>query len=189
MSAVLIVDDERSMRMVLSTFLKRKGVQVSEASGVSEALQKIRQERYDVVITDLKMDDGGGVDVLRAVKQHAPDTPVIILTGYATILSAIETMKLGAFDYLTKPFEPDELLLTIHKALERNGRGSEEIPMEAAVFLGQDPTILALRNIIERVAPTDTTVLITGESGTGKELVARWIHARSRRSGHPSRGG
>jgi DNA-binding NtrC family response regulator len=91
-------------------------------------------------------------------------------------------MKLGAFDYLTKPFEPDELLLSIHKALEQNGRGSEDFPMQAAVFLGKDPQILALRGIIERVAPTDTTVLITGESGTGKELVAQWIHARSRRS-------
>jgi len=182
MSAVLMVDDERSMRLVLSTFLKRKGFQVSEASGVGEAWKKIQQERFDVVITDLKMDDGGGIDVLRAVKRHTPDTPVIILTGYATIVSAIETMKLGAFDYLTKPFEPDELLLSIHKALEQNGRGSEDFPMQAAVFLGKDPQILALRGIIERVAPTDTTVLITGESGTGKELVAQWIHARSRRS-------
>src|SRR5712692_1084739 len=136
MSAVLIVDDERSMRIVLSTFLKRKGVQVSEASGVSEAVKKIQQERYDVVITDLKMDDGGGVEVLRAVKRFTPDTPVIILTGYATIVSAIETMKLGAFDYLTKPFEPDELLRTIHKALEHNGRGRAELPIPAPVFLG-----------------------------------------------------
>src|SRR5215471_7558575 len=116
MGAVLIVDDEQAMRLVLSTFLKRKGLQVSEASGVSQALQKIQQERYDVVVTDLKMDDGSGVDVLRVVKKLTPNTPVIILTGYATILSAVETMKLGAFDYLTKPFEPDELLLTIHKA-------------------------------------------------------------------------
>src|SRR5712692_9955858 len=136
MSAVLIVDDERSMRMVLATFLKRKGFQVSEASGVGEALKKIQQERFDVVITDLKMDDGGGIDVLRAVKRHTPDTPVIILTGYATIVSAIETMKLGAFDYLTKPFEPDELLLSIHKALEHNGRGRAELPIPAPVFLG-----------------------------------------------------
>jgi len=180
MSAVLIVDDERSMGIVLSTFLKRKGVQVAEASGFSEALKKIQQERYDVVITDLKMDDGGGVDVLRAVKRLTPATPVIILTGYATIPSAVETMKLGAFDYLTKPFEPDELLLRIHKALERNSLSSEAPPTQAAVFLGKDPKILALEDIIERVAPTDTTVLITGESGTGNELVARWIHARSR---------
>ena len=185
MSAVLIVDDERSMRRVLATFLKRKGVQVAEASGVREAVQKIQQTRYDVVIADLKMDDGGGVEVLRAVKRLTPDTPVIILTGYATIVSAIETMKLGAFDYLTKPFEPDELLRTIHKALEHNGRGRAESPGPAPGFLGQDPTILALRRVIERVAPSDTTVLITGESGTGKELVARWIHARSRRSATP----
>jgi DNA-binding NtrC family response regulator len=179
------VDDERAMRLVLATFLKRKGVQVSEASGVGEAVKKIQQERYDVVITDLKMDDGGGIAVLRAVKRHTPDTPVIILTGYATIVSAIEMMKLGAFDYLTKPCEPDELLRTIHKALERNGRGRAELSIPAPGFLGQDPTILALQSIIERVAPTDTTVLITGESGTGKELVARWIHARSRRSSTP----
>ncbi len=185
MSAVLIVDDERSMRIVLSTFLKRKGVQVAEAGGFSEALKKIQQERYDVVITDLKMDDGGGVDVLRAVKRLTPATPVIILTGYATIPSAVETMKLGAFDYLTKPFEPDELLLKIHNALERKGPSSAAPPTQAAVFLGQDPKILALRDMIERVAPTDTTVLITGESGTGKELVARWIHTRSRRSHTP----
>lgn len=185
MSAVLIVDDERSMRIVLSTFLKKKGLQVAEASGVREALQKLRQEHYDVVIADLKMDDGGGIEVLRAVKRRTPETPVIILTGYATITSAIETMKLGAFDYLMKPFEPDALLLTIHKALERSGLGSTGLPMPAAAFLGEDPKILVLQGIIERLAPTDTTVLITGESGTGKELVARWIHARSRRSHAP----
>src|SRR5215475_8414564 len=105
------------MRIVLSTFLKRKGVQVSEASGFTEALKKIQQERYDVVITDLKLDDGGGVDVLRAVKRLAPATAVVVVTGYATIPSAVETMRLGAFDYVTKPFEPDELLLIINKAL------------------------------------------------------------------------
>ena len=182
---MLIVDDEQSMRIVLSTFLKRKGVQVSEASGFTEALKKVQQERYDVVITDLKMDDGGGVDVLRAVKKLTPATAVIILTGYATIPSAVEAMKLGAFDYLTKPFEPDELLLIIHKALERNRLSSKTPPTPAAVLLGEDPKILALRGMIEQVAPTDTTVLITGESGTGKELVARWIHARSRRSHTP----
>ncbi len=138
MSAVLIVDDERSMRIVLSTFLKRKGVQVAEASGFSEALKKIQQERYDVVITDLKMDDGGGVDVLRAVKRLTPATPVIILTGYATIPSAVETMKLGAFDYLTKPFEPDELLLKIHNALERKGPSSAAPPTQADRYHGPD---------------------------------------------------
>jgi DNA-binding NtrC family response regulator len=185
MSAVLIVDDERSMRRVLATFFKRKGLQVAEASGVTEAIKKLQHEHYDAVITDLKMDDGGGVEVLRAVKKFTPATPVIVLTGYATIGSAVEVMKLGAFDYLTKPFEPDELLLTIHKALEQNGLSSADLPMQAAVFLGQDPQILALWSIIERVAPTDTTVLISGESGTGKELVACWIQARSRRSHTP----
>jgi len=185
MGAVLIVDDEQSMRLVLATFLKRKGLQVAEASGVREAVQKLQQERYDAVVADLKMDDGSGVDILRVVKKLTPQTPVIILTGYATILSAVETMKLGAFDYLTKPFEPDELLLTITKALERHDASGAQSSLHETGFLGMDPTILALREMIARVAPTDTTVLITGESGTGKELVARWIHARSRRSHTP----
>jgi len=184
-STALIVDDEQSMRIVLATFLKRKGVQISEASGFTEALKKLQQERYDVVITDLKLDDGGGVDVLRAVKRLTPATAVIVITGYATIPSAVETMKLGAFDYLTKPFEPDELLLIIHKALGRNRPSREAPATPTTVFLGEDPKILALRGTIEQVAPTDTTVLITGESGTGKELVARWIHMRSRRSNTP----
>src|SRR5262249_25681592 len=128
---------------------------------------------------------GSGVDILRVVKKLTPNTPVIILTGYATIISAVETMKLGAFDYLTKPFEPDELLLTITKALECHDSSGAKPSLQETGFLGMDPKILALREMIERVAPTDTTVLITGESGTGKELVARWIHARSRRSHTP----
>src|SRR5574341_227798 len=173
------------MRIVLATFLKRKGVQVAEASGFTEALQKIQQERYDAVIADLKLDDGGGADVLRAVKRLTPATAVIIVTGYATIPSAVEMIKLGAFNYLTKPFEPDELWLIIHKALERTRLSSAAPPPPAPVLLGEDPKIVALRGMIAQVAPTDTTVLITGESGTGKELVVRWIHARSRRSHTP----
>jgi len=135
MTAALIVDDERSMRLVLSRFFTRQGIQVSEANGVSEALQKIQQERYDIVITDLRMDGGDGIAILRAVKRVSPGTPVIILTGYSTINSAVEAVKLGAFDYLMKPFEPDELLVTMRKALERSGVANEAPALEAAVFL------------------------------------------------------
>ena len=142
MSAVLIVEDERSMRLVLSTFLKRKGIQVSEARGVSEARKKIQQERYDVVITDLKMDDGGGIEVLRAVQRHTPDTPVIILTGYATIVSAIEMMKLALLITSRNPSSRTNCCVPSTKPWSATGAAGQNSPCQRRSSSGRTPPFL-----------------------------------------------
>lgn len=192
-ASVLIVDDEASMRLTLSMLLAEEGFRVAEAGGAAEALRRIAGERFDAVVTDLKMDGEDGVEVLKTVKQVSPDTEVIVLTAYGSIHSAVEAIKLGAFHYLTKPFEPDELLLIVHKALERRAlmREVEHLRSQVADRYGLERIVArgaAMQRVLDlvcRVADTDTTILIQGESGTGKELIARAIHSRSRRADMP----
>jgi len=196
--SVLIVDDEASMRLTLSMLLRAEGFRVAEAEGAAVALGKMEREVFDVVITDLRMEGGrmegeGGVELLKAVKQVSPGTEVIILTAYGSIHSAVEAVRLGAFHYLTKPFEPEELLLIVRKAEERRSLMREVESLRAQVrdrwglerIVAKGQKMQRLLELICRVAVTDATILIQGESGTGKELVARAIHARSRRASHP----
>lgn len=191
--SVLIVDDEASMRLTLSMLLRGEGFRVAEAGGAAEALRRIEREGFDVVVTDLRMEGEDGVEVLKAVKELSPASEVIILTAYGTIRSAVEAVKLGAYHYLTKPFEPEELLLIVKKAVERRALVREVESLRAQVrrefglekIVGKGATMRSLLELVCRVAETDTTILIQGESGTGKELIARAIHARSRRVSHP----
>jgi len=190
---VLVVDDQRNMRVTTAIVLRQAGFEVSEADGGAEALEKLGAEPFDVVLTDLRMGDVDGLEVLRGALEASPSTQVIVMTAFGSIESAVEAVRRGAYDYLSKPFQSDELRVRVEKALEKR-RLLGEVSLLAGDFrrryglenvVGRSP---ALREVLDRairVAATDATVLLTGESGTGKELVARAIHAGSRRSTHP----
>ncbi len=190
---ILVVDDQRNMRTTLSMLLRGAGYGVDEAEDGNQASEMGAAEGYDVVLTDLRLGTPDGMEVLRAIKEAQPRSEVIVMTAYGTIESAVEAMRLGAFDYLQKPFSEPELLLKVQKALEsRKLRGQvEAFAQEFRERYGFDNIIgrsEAVRNLLSRVvriAPTDVTVLITGESGTGKELIARAVHANSARADKP----
>jgi two-component system response regulator PilR (NtrC family) len=184
---ILVVDDERSMREFLEILLRKGDHEVRTAASLPEALAAAGEGDLDLVVTDLRLGDATGLDLLREVKARSPATEVVVITAFATAENAVQAMKLGAHDYVLKPFKVDEIQLVIAKALEhralvaenrvlrhRVGRVSEE-----QEILGSAPAIAAVRAMVARVAPARTTLLITGESGTGKEVVARAIHARA----------
>jgi len=185
---ILIVDDELVICKSCEKIFKRAGHEVVYTTSGREAIIKLESETYDVVFTDLKMIDIGGMEVLQTIKQKYPQTVVVVITGYASIASAVETMRHGAFDYLPKPFTPAELIAVLDRALEKRmtiltisrkqltdySEGFEE-------FKGKSPRIYDVYELIKKVAPTESTVLIIGESGTGKDLTARAIHNLSNR--------
>ncbi len=188
---ILVVDDQKNMRKTLSIMLKGAGYDVAVASDGNGAIKLIDEDSFDVVITDLKLGQVDGLDVLKHSRAKAPLTEVIVMTAFGTVESAVRAMKLGAYDYIQKPFGEDELLIRLRRALERR-QLSGEISLMASEFrerykfeniIGRSRTMRDIITRIIRLAPTDTTVLITGESGTGKELVARAVHANSKRVG------
>jgi DNA-binding NtrC family response regulator len=185
---ILIVDDEIVICKSCEKIFKRAGHNVTYKVSGKEALKILENQSFDVVFTDLKMVDIGGMEVLRTIKQKFPDTIVVIITGYATVASAVETMRYGAFDYLPKPFTPAEILAILNKALEKRKlikitskkfNYSAETGFEG--IIGRSPSMGDVYNLIDKVAMTDSTVLIIGESGTGKDLTAKAIHNRSNR--------
>jgi two-component system response regulator HydG len=193
-ASVLVVDDERSIRVTVGMLLRGEGLTVREADGVPAAMTLLEQEPFDLVITDLRLGNlEGGLEVLRAVKRKAPDTEVVFLTAFGSIASAVEAVKLGAFDYLSKPFEPDDLVLVVRNAMERRAlvreverlRATLEEEMGLSRLVARGPAMKRVLDLVRRVAPSEATVLLQGESGTGKELVARMIHTRSARAGRP----
>jgi two-component system, NtrC family, response regulator HydG len=193
MAKVLVVDDQRNMRSTLSLMLRDAGFEVVEAHDGDHACDLVGADSFDLVLTDLKMGATDGIQVLRHAKEAAPLTEVIVMTAYGTIESAVEAIRLGAHDYIQKPFTEQELLVKVHKALERR-RLAGEVSLLAAEFreryrfeniIGRSGAIRDVLGRIVRIAPTDATALITGESGTGKELVAKAIHANSRRDDRP----
>jgi two-component system, NtrC family, response regulator PilR len=192
MASILVVDDEPSMREFLEILLAKQGHQVSTAADVATALGRVAQGDLDLVITDLRLGRESGLDVLKAVKAEAPAIEVVMVTAFATTENAIQAMKAGAYDYVLKPFKVDELQLVVQKALERRALLAENQVLRHRVgaprvseLIGRAPSIEELRHLIEKVAPTRTTILVTGESGTGKEVVARTIHARGGRADAP----
>ncbi len=190
---VLVVDDQKNMRATTAIVLRQAGHVVEEAEDGTAALQRLQQEAFDVVLTDLRMPNGDGMDVLRGIQRSAPETQVIVMTAYGTIESAVEAIRRGAYDFLAKPFKEDELLLRVEKALEKR-RLMGEVNLLTGEFrrryglehiVGRSAAVQDVLERVIRVAPTDATVLISGESGTGKELVARALHVASRRSDKP----
>jgi DNA-binding NtrC family response regulator len=193
MAHLLVVDDEPSARSTLALLLRKRGHRVREADGLTATTKHLGEEVFDLVVTDLRMPDGDGLDVLRAVKAHAPDTEVILLTAYAGWRSAKEAIRLGALDYFEKGDDPDELYHRIDKALAARAlrRENENLREQLRVRYGlpgliaQSAAMHGVLELVERVAPTGATVLIQGESGTGKEVIAKAVHHASPRAARP----
>jgi two-component system, NtrC family, response regulator PilR len=190
---VLVVDDEASMRDLLAIMLRQAGYEVSAADGGETAVEMLKSQAYDLVVTDLRMRKVDGLGVLRAAKEHSPRTVVVVVTAFASTETAIEAMKLGAYDYVTKPFKLDELKLTIGNALERRRLQEENQALKRQLrrqhgfenFVGRSPKMLDVFETIRKTADSGSTVMITGESGTGKELVAQALHWESDRRNGP----
>lgn len=190
MNKILIVDDELNMRLVLAAMLKKEGYEVASAADGSEALQILKAGPIAAVVTDLKMPRIDGMELLNRVSQEYPDVPVIMITAHGTVATAVEALKKGALDYITKPFELEELKNVVSKAVKTHTLMENELflppeEIEHAGIIGASQSTMGLFDAIKRVAPTTTTILINGETGTGKELVAEAIHRNSPRKNNP----
>ncbi len=190
MLEVLVVDDAETIRDLLSEFLKEHGFEVSGAADGQAGLDLLKARRFDLFFVDLVMPGMGGIDMLREARDLGIHTPAIVITGFGTIQTAVEAMRLGAYDYITKPFILEELLMTVNRALEYYKLQRENASLKRQLkerynfrrMIGNSLPMQELNRVIEKVADTDSTVLISGESGTGKELVARTIHFNSSRA-------
>ncbi len=190
---ILIIDDDKVIQDSCSLILKKEGYEVHVAGDGEKGLLAFKKKLFHVILLDLKMPRMDGMQVLAKIKEESPETPVIIITGYASIESAVEAMKQGAFEYLTKPFTPEELRISINKALKSRKVFFESLYLrdelrkktEFDMVVGKSKAMEKVLDIVRRVSPSDSTVLITGESGTGKELIAREIHSHSLRRNAP----
>jgi DNA-binding NtrC family response regulator len=190
---ILVVDDEEIVIRSCLRILEGNGYEIDVAHDGHDALRKVESNTYDVMILDIMMPNLGGMEVLRRVKETHPDIDVIMSTGLSQIDTAVQAMKLGAFDYISKPFEPDELKLVVQRARERRQLLQENLNLKSAVsskyrfdnIIGSSPPMQAVYRLVAQCAPTSSTVLLTGESGTGKELIARAIHYNSLRKDKP----
>ena len=190
---IIVADDEQSMREFLDIMLKKEGYKVSLASNGEEVLKLIDKDIFDLVLMDIRMPKLDGISALKNIKALSPETIVIMITAYASINTAIQAMKDGAYHYITKPFNNEEIKLIIKNALEKGNLQKENLLLKQVVrdryhfgnIIGQSPKMLGLYNLLEKVSPTKTNILITGESGTGKELVSKAIHYNSPRKEKP----
>jgi len=190
---ILVADDEKSMREFLEIMLKKEGYKVTLASNGEEVMKLIEKDIFDLALVDIRMPRQDGISVLKKIKSISPETVVIVITAYASADTAIKAMKEGAYDYITKPFKIDEIKLIIQNALEKKHLQKENLLLKQVVrdryhfenIIGQSSKMLELYDLLEKVAPTKTNILITGESGTGKELVAKAIHYNSPRKDKP----
>lgn len=192
MAKILIIEDEAAIRRVLTKILSEesKDYQVEEAGDGLEGINKIREEDYDLVLCDIKMPKMDGVEVLEAARKLKPEVPMVMISGHGDLDTAVNTMRLGAFDYISKPPDLNRLLNTVRNALDRKTLVVENIKLKKKVskkyeMVGESEEIGQIKAMIEKVAPTDARVLITGPNGTGKELVAHWLHEKSERSKGP----
>ena len=190
---ILIIDDEPLMRISISDALKGDGYHVAETASGKEGIGRVKDGSFDIVITDLRLPDLDGIEVLKSCKRASPDTFVILITAYGAVETAVEAMKYGAYDYVTKPFSMDELLLMIKRIVRLKDLEAENILLKEQVegrynfsgIIGKSERMNAIFETIKVISQTDSTILILGESGTGKELVANAIHATSPRKGEP----
>jgi two-component system, NtrC family, response regulator AtoC len=188
MAKILVIDDEANLRKVLAAMLRRDGFDVTVAADGEQGLAEFNKNGADIVVTDLVMPKAGGMEVLRAVNAANPDVPVIIITAHGTVDSAVEAIKAGAFDYVTKPFDQAELSAVIAKAAKAHDVAQRSVRADAkarAAIIGESPQLQEVFKIIDKVADTPSTVLINGESGTGKELIASALHGASSRRDKP----
>ena len=188
---ILIVDDEASIGEFLTLVLTKEGFRVLAMTSPVEALARLEEEPFDLVISDLRMPEMSGIELVREVKQRSPETGAIVITAFASLESAVEAMRIGAADYITKPFHVDEIRTVVDKVLDSQSLRRENRKLKAklvaegagpAKLIGSSAETQRLLELIRRVAPSDSTILITGESGTGKEVVAQVIHANSERT-------
>jgi nitrogen regulation protein NR(I) len=188
MSRILVVDDEANLRKVLAAMLRKDGYEVTVAEDGEQAIAEFQKNGADVIVTDLVMPKAGGMDILNHVKASRSDVPVIIITAHGTVDSAVEAIKLGAFDYITKPFEHSEIRSVVAKAARTQEANQGHVPPETKgrnSLIGESTSMQEIFKIIDKVADTPSTVLITGESGTGKELIATALHDGSSRRDKP----
>ena len=190
MANILIIDDEKAIRKTLTEILAFEGHKIEEAADGEEGLKKFSEKNYDVVLCDIKMPKMDGIEFLEKAKQHNADIPIIMISGHGNIDTAVDAVKKGAYDYISKPPDLNRLLITIRNASEKQDLVVETKVLKRKIskvqeIVGQSIEILTIRNTIDKVAPTDARVLITGENGSGKELVARWLHEKSNRNNGP----
>lgn len=190
MADILIIDDEKAIRKTLSEILSFEGYKIDEASDGEEGLKKFKERNYDVVLCDIKMPKIDGIEFLQKAGESNPDIPVIMISGHGNIETAVEAVKTGAYDYISKPPDLNRLLITIRNAMDKSNLVSETKVLKKKVnkvqeMIGNSTPIMKIRDTIDKVAPTDARVMITGENGVGKELVARWIHEKSNRATGP----
>lgn len=190
MKKILIIDDEKSIRKTLREILEYEKYQVDEAADGTEGLAMIQKGKYDIILCDIKMPKMDGMEVLDKILQLSSDTPVVMISGHGTIETAVEAVKKGAFDFISKPLDLNRLLVTLRNAMDKSTLVTETKVLKKKVsktfdMVGESKAIVQIQEMIERVAPTDARVLITGGNGSGKELVARWLHEKSHRSAAP----
>ena len=198
MKHIFIIDDDMDMCQLLTNFLKRKGFTASSASSGKKGLEAVKENRFDLVLCDFRLGDMDGKEVLQQIKAIDPALPVVILTGYSDVKMAVEVMRLGAFDYITKPLVPEEIIKMINKALDEdapptplavaNGKAEKkekDVAGDDDIMVGKDKYTQQMYKDIQVVAPTDYSIIIYGESGTGKEVIAKTIHQNSKRKNKP----
>ena len=190
MAKILIVDDEQNIRRVLARAFEKNGYEVSVAENAHQALRLVDEFQPDLVLSDVVMPGPTGLELLKKLRAKYPDLPVVMMTAFGTIPMAVEAIRSGAFEFLTKPLDMDSLFKVVRHALEESRKPQPRAKPKASsvaktVFIGQSPAVKAVLEIVERVAKTRATVLITGESGTGKELIARMLHEKSDRASGP----
>jgi two-component system, NtrC family, nitrogen regulation response regulator NtrX len=190
MAKILVIDDERSIRNTLKEILEYEGHEVKDAPDGAEGLKLATEEKFDVILCDIKMPKMDGIEVLEKVIEQTPDVPFIMISGHGTIETAVEAIKKGAYDFISKPLDLNRMLITLRNAMDKGTLVKETKTLKKKIsrsgeIIGESEPIIKIKELIDKVAPTDARVMITGENGTGKELVARRIHELSSRNDHP----
>lgn len=190
MAEILIIDDEKAIRKTLTEILSFEGYKIDEAPDGEEGLKKFKERSYDLVLCDIKMPKLDGIEFLQKAGEINPDVPIIMISGHGNIETAVEAVKKGAFDFISKPPDLNRLLITIRNAMDKGSLVTETKVLKRKVsrvqeMIGESTPIKKIKETIEKVAPTDARILITGDNGVGKELVARWVHEKSNRASGP----